>query len=435
MRRGLLFGMGLAGALSGSALAQLPSSPRPSTPALPPGYQPLAPATAARPAGGLPLGAAASEPQALPMPPAPEVEIPTAIPADHPWRLKPEHGAYFISVKSYSRPPRPTTDDQGPSALTLAQALAREIREAYQVQAFLFEHISEERKAEAAAIAAARARGREYAAQWNKLREKSQLLGMEFLEPDQKIRYKTVKYRDQIAVLVGPFNSAEDARKALDKVHTWPAPRTKVKDHLGREIVLMDMGTILRPGPNGKQLIQESPVNPFPTATVVPNPAIVRPAVQAGERHLDPFLVKLNEGRPYSLLNATKSWTLGVQSYCAPVEIVGKDAATNVMRKFGSSKGADALIAGAEQAESLAKALRELKINGQPLEAFVFHTRTASLVTVGQFDGPNDPELLRMQKMLSELKMNVTEDRTGLKPVTNGYGLFGKMIPMPIPKR
>jgi hypothetical protein len=440
MRWGITFGMGLAAVLSGSALAQFPSNQPTAAPSLPAGYQPVVPARTAPATGGLPAGYSelpTGELRPLAPPPPINLEIPTAVPANHEWLLKPEHGAYFISVKSYSRPSRPTTDDQGPSALTLAEALAAEIRDQYRVQAFLFEHVSDDRRAEAAAIAAARARGQQLAAKWDTLRKQAELNGMEFLEPDNKIRFKTVNYKDQIAVLIGGFKTDEDARKALDKVRTWAPPKTKVKDRLGREVTLMDLGTIFRPGPNGKQLLQEAPINPFSTATVVPNPTIARP-VDNATGTMDPFIVKLNEGRPYNLLTATKSWTLGVKSFSAPVEIVSKDANTSVMRKFGSSKGADALVAGAEQAESMAKTLREMKTStGQSLglEAFVLHTRTSSLVTVGQFDSPNDPELLRIRKLLGSMKVNVTEDPTGLKPVTNVPSLFGNLIPMPIPRK
>jgi hypothetical protein len=377
-----------------------------------------------------------AEPRPLAAPPPASYEVRTAIPPNHEWQLRPEHGEYFISVKSYARPSRPTPDDQGPSALTMAEALAGEIREKYRVQAFLYEHISEERKSEAAAIVAARARGRQLAAQWDRLREKAQLEGMEFLEPDNKVRFKTVNYKDQIAVLIGGFKTSEDARKALDKVRTWPAPKTTVKDQLGRDVLLVDCGTILRPGPNGKQMLMDSPINPYLTATVVPNPTVERPVDTSGPK-LDPFIVRLNEGRPYNLLTATKTWTLGVKSFSAPVEIVARDANTSAMRKFGSSRGSDALEAGAEQAESLAEALRKMTdAHGRPmgLEAFVLHTRSASLVSVGQFDGPNDPELLRVRRLLSSIKLNVTEDKMGLKPVTNAESVFGNLIPFPIPK-
>ena len=121
-----------------------------------------------------------------------------------------------------------------------------------------------------------------------------------------------------------------------------------------------------------------------------------------------------------------------------PVEIVTRDSNTSAMKRFGASRGADALEAGAEQAESLAEALRKMTDStGQSLglEAFVLHTRNASLVTVGQFDGPNDPELLRVRRQLSSMKLNVTEDKMGLKPAANAQSVFGEnLIPFPIPK-
>ena len=65
----------------------------------------------------------------------------------------------------------------------------------------------------------------------------------------------------------------------------------------------------------------------------------------------------------------------------------------------------------------------------------MLHTRNASLVSVGQFDSPSDPELLRVRRLLGSIKMNVTEDKTGFKPVTNAEKVFGdNLIPFPIPK-
>src|SRR5262249_45628169 len=160
------------------------------------------------------------------------------------------------------------------------------------------EYITEERKAEAAAVAAARERGRAFAQQMEKYRHQAQLQGMEFLGSDHKIHFKTFNYNDQIAVLVGGFKTDEDARKALGKVRGWPMPKAKVRssrDPSKREYPVMDVGTIFRPGPDGKQLLQESFVNPYATATVVPNPAVQR-ADQAAGTQIDPLILQLNSG-------------------------------------------------------------------------------------------------------------------------------------------
>ncbi len=109
--------------------------------------------------------------------------IPTALPKDHPWFLKQEHGPWFILVKSYVRPSKDSRaaqeqSDKGLSALELAEGLASEIRDTFKVQAFLFEYISEERRAEHRAIMESRQKAaNEYVAKLRELEYKAQLKG------------------------------------------------------------------------------------------------------------------------------------------------------------------------------------------------------------------------------------------------------------------
>ena len=123
-----------------------PASPGGSLYSSPPtgGYVPpvdgFRPATSyGAPANVAPVAAFPTQPQ--------NFEIPTTLPKNHPWLIKPEHGAYFIMVKSYVRPAKGSKaaeEDKGLSAPELAEMLAREIRDIHRVQAFLYEYISEE---------------------------------------------------------------------------------------------------------------------------------------------------------------------------------------------------------------------------------------------------------------------------------------------------
>ena len=452
MRRRLLLGVGLAGVLSGSAAAQFAADAKP----LPPqtkaapfgGAQPPAPTTPPRnpatpPAPGYvqPVGGfqpAPASPPATGFTPAgiptrttpatsiPPVEIPTSLGPNHPWLVKPEHGEHFICVKSYARKARP--DDGGYTAKQLAEALGTEIRETHKTNVFLFEHISDERKAEEAAIAAAKKQQLELNSRIDEYRHRAQLQGMEFLGGDSKIRYKTVNYTEQIAVLVGPFKDEVSARKALDVVKKWPPPK---------QDFLMDGGAIARQGPNGAS-IEKTRINPFTQAMVVPNPTVSRQRTAGQADRLEDFVVKLNEDRPYSLLKATKGWTLGVKSFTAPITVISGGEENGGMRASGA-KGGDALKAGAVQAEALAKAIREMRSKtGQPLnlEAFVLHTRTASIVTVGQFDGPNDPSLIETHRLLVNMTFKTTEDKQGTRGVMNTGKVFSDNItPIPIPRK
>jgi hypothetical protein len=346
---------------------------------------------------------------------------------NHPDLVRPEHGQYFICVKSYSRPAKPDPNDPGRTADQLAQGLVAEIRAAHPgVRVFLYEYLSEEKKAQVEARARAIQQARAFQASLDKYRQESQLRGMEFLEEDhRRIHYQTFKYRDQIAVLVGGFATEQEATKFLATVKKWDPPRDQL---------LMDAGAITRNGPDGKPIITETArLNPFAHAMVVPNPAVPRAA--AAPAGLDPFVVKLNEGRPYSLLKATKGWTLAVRTFSAPVLIQSKDEDSSAMRKMGGASGAEALAAGAEQAEMLARTLRDSRMKPCPFEAFVLHTRHGSMVTVGQYDGPNDPALLETRRIILSLKFNVSKDERGTLMTGQTQSLFGDtIVPIPVPR-
>ncbi len=439
MRRSLVLGFGLAGMLSGSAVLGQFAADRTPAPAKAPapfgGAEPAAPrGTVPPPVGGLQPAPSTPAPGGFqpaggaPVAP-PQVEIPSVLGPNHPLAVRPEHGAFFICVKSYSRPHRPDPSNPGLSARELAEGLAKYIRETHNVNVLLFEYISEAKTAEAIARAAAIERARAFNQSLEAYRQKSRLKGMEFLEPDNMIRYKTFNYRDQVAVLIGGFQTEEEAVKGLGVVKKWPAPT---------DVRLLDGGAISRPDSNGKRTIEKTFLNPFPQAMVVANPAIPREE-ETKPQGIDPFIVKLNEGRPFSLLKATKSWTLGVKSFSAPVAVQSAEEESSLMRRMGLGKGADVLNAGAEQAEALAKSIREMR--GEPpdhaplnLEAFVLHTRTGSFVTVGQYDGPNDPQLLQDRRMLMSLEFDAYKDPAKTQYIGKQKLFRDNILPVPIPK-
>ncbi|HYH67227.1 MAG TPA: hypothetical protein VD866_21200 [Urbifossiella sp.] len=472
MLRRLVFGLGAAGLFGAAAVAQFavdrvntPVAPKAAAPVAPPAAPPAAPPVlpptvpkAAPPVGGyvppvggfspppavptgftpapLPTPAAGFDPapRFAPMPtpaaaPAEPLNIPTALPADHPWLLRPEHGAFVILLRSYSRPARPSAADPGLTARELAEGLADEVRRLPQAKGlgvYLYELVSEERKAEAQAAADARRKAAEFAARMSDFRQKAELNGMTFLDPEQALRYKSFNYRDQIGVVVGGFRTEDEAVRALAKVKHWPTPaNTK----------LLDGGAIAKQGADGKATIEKTYLNPYGQAMVVANPTVPRAAPVPGTvAPPDPFIARLNEGRPYSLLRATKTWTLGVKAFNAPVRVQTRDDDNVSIRLFGTPKGGDALAAGAEAAEQMAKGLREMRDkDGTPVgvEAFVLHHRNGSMVTVGQFDGPTDPALHEMRRRMMSMRFMPGDPRV---TENASHYLHEGIVPIPIPR-
>jgi hypothetical protein len=447
MRRFVL-SVSCAGILSGSAMAQFgsapPAAPMVPTPAAPApfgGTGPMTPAPSyVPPVGGLqptntlrPAGSPAA-PRVAP------VEIPLALGPNHPLAVKPEDGAYFICVRSYSRPSKPDSNDVGFTVKQLSEALAAEIQQSHkEARVFLYELVSEEKKAQIAAQTAARQRAAEFAASIEQYRQRAALAGADSFERDDFVKYQTFHYRDQVAVLIGGFRTEDEAVKALAIVKKWPSPKfDDISPVLGKEKKhLMDVASHVVKK-DGKSELNKAYVNPYAQAMVVQNPAIAKQmATQPMQQ--DPFILRLNEGRPYNLLKATKKWTLAVKSFSAPVHYTSKDEESKSVMNIFKDKDADILARGADQAEALAKALREMKDEtGKSLniEAFVLHTRMASLVTVGDYETPNDPDLLAKQRILSNMTFNLSRDPKGTQITGQKEKMFGDMIqPVPIPRR
>jgi hypothetical protein len=74
------------------------------------------------------------------------------------------------------------------------------------------------------------------------------------------------------------------------------------------------------------------------------------------------------------------------------------------------------LSAAAMQAHETARVLRKLEF-----DAYVLHTRTSSIVTVGGFDSREDPNIARIQKAITTLKISALD-------------LYTSPLPMEVPK-
>ena len=160
-------------------------------------------------------------------------------------------------------------------------------------------------------------------------------------------------------------------------------------------------------------------VNPFARAMVVHNPTT---KVERPDNKLDMAVIRhFNEAEEYSLLKCKKNYTLVIKQFNLPsVTAPQSDSPTGSFFLGGGNKksGSDTDYAG-ENAHELAKALRKAK-----LDAYVLHTKYFSLVTIGGFDGPQDPNLRSMQTLIE----------TRLVPAMEQVQLFPKAMVWEIPR-
>lgn len=447
MDRRWALAFGLAGVLvaHGAAVAQFASERTP-PPAPPPAPLPAQPAPT-RPAAALPSFPAAAAPTAA-YPPVQQASFtqPAPQPAPeppHPYAARPEHGPWMICVKSYTNTPtrssgqaRELLQPDPPrvdTARQMAEELAADIRQSHRVPAWLFEWGAEERQKEEAKRAFIRQKMQEEYAPFlrkqQELKAKAAADGVEFVDSPAKYRLPTVEYTTQWAVLIGGFKDMDAARKYLDTVRRWEPPAGK---HL------MDQALMSRPTDKGGAERDGTYINPFANALVLPNPAVKRSGPANGVP-VDPALEPLNKEEELSLLKVRRPWTLMVKTFSVPTRVVTRDDDPGVIgRLFGNgSNGADVLEATAKQARELARALREPNMQPQPFEAFVLHTRTASIVTVGQFDAPDAPDLLRTQQILQGMTFKVYDKDPKKNPTARMLEerrMFDGISLMPVPQ-
>ena len=192
-----------------------------------------------------------------------------------------------------------------------------------------------------------------------------------------------IAQHEAIAVLAGNFSQPDDdqAKAILEHLKNKFDPAF-LKDPKNGGILPRTPG---RPGP-------------FSRAHMTTNPLM--PASEVKQRTSDPLVKKLNSGDDYSLLKNPGKYTLRIATFRGNsiVQVgnqVSQKASDHFERFFGSS-----LDESGERAWELSRALRSARKLGyeQDYEAWLFHDRFESIVTVGSFDSEHDPRIAELAK-------------------------------------
>ncbi len=184
----------------------------------------------------------------------------------------------------------------------------------------------------------------------------------------------------EVAVLVGDFPSIDgpDAQQMLSRVKTLEPNALKVEAsqsaqsmaevHRFENALLEKLGKPRKRGPMGQAFFTRNPL--LPQEYFVP-------------KGVDKFVAKMNEGVDHSLLDCPGRQTIQVATFRGKT-ILQTSAQDDPAAKslWGSRKKPeqDPLVLAAENAHLLTK---ELRSHG--FEAYEFHDRTESIVTIGSF--------------------------------------------------
>jgi hypothetical protein len=302
-------------------------------------------------------------------------------------------GEWMILVASY----------HGEGAAQTAHNLVVELRARYDLPGFVFDRSAVERAERQKEIEEQR-------------RQTQQWMQSHGYVTDQAIPVRVPRIEEKRAVLIGGYPDMVTARRALDKMRDLPPPQSAPGDSL----VVHCMG-------QGSNQDTQAVRSPFRGAFVVRNPVL--PAAPPPVED-DPFVRRLNAGESLSISQCRKPWTLAVASFQGLAALQTNDKPKSIFSGLlGSGDGGDRLSACAVNAHNLAELLRKMHY-----EAYVYHTRYRSVVTVGGFDSKDDPRLEDVKQAFMKFQYGPPQRDPTKPPPPPPPGVFAQPLPMEVPK-
>ena len=200
-------------------------------------------------------------------------------------------------------------------------------------------------------------------------------LGVNRFGDPRKMRHRTGVAFDEWAVLIGDFEAMDlpEVKRTLKTVkYTRPESLQQTRTQRLRE--LRDRQRRV----NGDPAKRDK--GPMGNAFVTRNPLL--PAEYFAPKGMDKFIYNLNRTLDHTLLDCPGKYSVRIATFRGNI-IIDQKKIQQI------SKGAEMgsrLERAAKKADVLTKALRERNV-----EAYQFHERTVSIVTVGSFDSIGTP--------------------------------------------
>jgi hypothetical protein len=260
------------------------------------------------------------------------------------YELTESQGPWMIMAASFA----------GPTAEEQAQDLCLELRQRFQLEAFTFKQDFD-------------------------FSQPTEGLGFNKFGGPKKMRYATNTKFEEIAVLVGNYQSVEDpaVEKTLKDLK-YARPQVFEVDYKKnssqRFAGLRAIYRYVSPDPARKQK------GPMGSAFVTRNPLL--PEEYFTAKGLEPFLVEINKDLPYSLLSNPRRYTVRVASFRGVDTMKPAEFEKLTSQRRSLAKIDEAAV----KASKLCAALR-----AKGVEAYEFHDRTESIVTIGSFDEVGQP--------------------------------------------
>jgi hypothetical protein len=235
----------------------------------------------------------------------------------------------------------------------------------------------------------------------------------------------------ELAVLVGDFPSVDDpaAQETLHTVKYLKPDSLAIGEGRKTNASLAGWRLMLQSLTTDSEKKQQGPMG---HCFITTNPLV--PKEYFAPKGIDSFVVHLNEGIRYSLLKCPGKYTVQVAHFKGQVDI-------ELVQSMRAKKDAVSQLAtAAEKAHRLATALRH-----ENYEAYEFHDRGASIVTVGSFNSVGtsrpdgrielDPKIHRIMTVFAAVPANIPGQPEAMAPkILDGISCDIQPIPVEVPQ-
>ena len=266
--------------------------------------------------------------------------------------------------------------------------------------------------------------------------DKVQGLGLDKYGRPKQMRYRQEAAFDEFAVLVGNYETVDDpdVQKTLKTLKFSQLQSLQLDNQQPTTLRFAGLRAFHRRLSGDEEKLQKGPLG---QAFVTRNPLL--PDEYFVPRGVDSLVASMNEGVRYSLLDCPGKFTVRVATFRGNVIIDPKE----IYKVEQTGKMESKLHEAAERAHRLTQLLRQ-----KGVEAYEFHDRYESTVTVGSFasvgnprsDGRTeiDPRVLRIMESYGARQSSLpgTTQQAGLMPRTLGGIPFDvQPVPVKVPKR
>lgn len=205
-------------------------------------------------------------------------------------------------------------------------------------------------------------------------------LGVDRFGGPMRMKYQRGAEAHEIGVLVGNFSAVDDpdAQEALKRIKYMRPDTLEFEE--GKKINASLAGLRYLQKQFLAATSEKRKRGPMGHAFITTNPTLPKEFFAA--KGLDPFVVKMNDKAEFSLLKCPGKYTVQVAHFTGRVILDQKEIRAVTSGKPMESKLAEA----ADKAHRMTVALRR-----KGYEAYEFHDRAASIVTVGSFEQVGTP--------------------------------------------